>query len=983
MYIMDDVLDLMDTLGETLEKGRRTAKRLLRGQSGFSTLVTVLVIMALGAIVITPVLAFVVTGQRAGSVHKETTHRFYAADTGIQDGMWRVSSGDLPDEWKGTWDDAAYDDLVLEYALPNQVNGNDVMVKIRAMWLLAGLETPANGREPHGELVTVSNITGAGHMQVVVVADSAGNYKLDRIGVWIPQGFEYTVGSSTLEQLPASDPAHCHPTISDWKNGHTVIFDYGTAVDFADFPGVSGNRMVLAFDYTPGPGMTTSWSWCRTNRHDIYLSYSGDIKMYQIESTATNPVTGASTTVIAGNMTNESIGTYLAYYGDYAVTGNAIMRDQDAEGHYRERLYEESPGEITVIPESGTARRILLYWSGWKSYPDDVYPDDESNPNDVSTWSDANVADLQALAANYRVDHVSLRAEFDGTNYDLGTVDATEWTVLPNGSYSSPNGWSYGCQKDITDLVMGALPSDFVGNAKYWVGHAATGAAAPSDDTLQGIWGSTSSNVFIVGDSGTIVRYDGILWSTMSSGITRNFKGVWGNGDNYTAGNRVYAVGERRNVRMYDGTSWTSIDSGTSSSPTLYGVWGTGSNYAGGDRLYVAGTGGTIRSWNNSTWSAMTSGTTQDLRGIWGSGRDWAGGNRVYAVGTRGTSAGTILQYNGSAWGAMSGVPRVHLYGVWGSGTNWAANDRVYAVGASGTILSYNGTSWSTMGSGTTEILYGVWGTSATDVYAVGASGTILHYTPTTGWQPMTSNSVRNLYGAWGTSTTNIYVVGESTGTASTILHYDGLTWTAVAGGTPLYTWVNNHSGETTTASTDFPLSDIASNEWQNAAWSVLTLYTSPVTLAHQMYLFDTFGYWNSNDDKTFTLDGFLAPAGIASESDAVKVTCFVGEGDSIYTGDNIYLNGTQLNTGSAGTAQASNNVWNGISSSGGVAGYPPGGLDLDTFTIDGHSGIIDPADSSATVRLRTGTDVWNLVYMILSFRSDIVGSGLMSYIVK
>ena len=83
---------------------------------------------------------------------------------------------------------------------------------------------------------------------------------------------------------------------------------------------------------------------------------------------------------------------------------------------------------------------------------------------------------------------------------------------------------------------------------------------------------------------------------------------------------------------------------------------------------------------------------------------------------------------------------------------------------------------------------------------------------------------------------------------------------------------------------TDYPLSDVVDNEWANACWSIITIYSSPVTLAHQMYLFDTFRYWNSNDDVTFTLDGFLAPAGIASEDDAVKVTYFVGEGDSWYS---------------------------------------------------------------------------------------------------
>jgi hypothetical protein len=978
MDIMDDVLDLMDSLGETLEKGKRTAKHLLRGESGFSTLVTVLVIMALGAIVITPVLAFVVTGQRAGATHKETTHRYYAADTGIQDGMWKVSSGDLPPWMKLDWDESVYshatDDDTL-YQLPDQINGNDVTVRIQAMWLLEGLEDPSvqQERTPDPDLVTVSNIIGAGQLQIVIVCTSPTTTSLNRIGVWIPQGFGYTVGSSTLEELAESNPAHCHPTISEWRNGHTVVFDYGTAVGFEDFPGVTGNRMVLSFDYAPGPGMTTSWSWCRTTGTDPKLAWSDDIKLYQVESTATNPDTGQSTSVISHTMTNESIGTYLAYYGDYTVTGNALLRDYDGETRYRERLYKETPGEVSVIPTSGDAKRILLYWSGWKTFPEDVF---YGGSTDVDAWSQEDQDRLQALAANYRVTKVSVRVEYNG-NYDLGTVEATKWTVLPNGSTSSPNGWSYGCQADITDLAKDALPDGFVGNAKYWIGHADLGASPPDTDTIQGIWGSSSSNVFIVGNSGTILRYNGTDWAAQSSGITRSFKGVWGSGANYAGGDRVYAVGERRNVRRYDGTSWTSIDSSTSStSATLYGVWGTGAS-----NVFVVGSSGTIRRWTGS-WSTMTSGTTQELRGIWGSGGNWAGGDRVYTVGLRGSSAATIRRYDGTSWASVTtGAPRVDLYGVWGTAWN-----NVFAVGANGTILRYNGTSWSTMSvpSGFSSTLYGVWGSSANDVFAVGADGTILHYNGTGGWSEMVSGCIEHLYGAWGSGASDVYAVGVSTGTASTILHYDGSVWNAVTSGYQVYGWVNNHSGETVVGQTAYRLGDNVVNEWANGAWSILVLYTSPVTLAHQMYLYDTFRYWNSNDDNTFTIEGFLAPAGIASEDDAVKITCFVGEGDNrYYTGEHVYVNGTLLNTGAANTPLDADNVWNGIGNSGGVTGYPPDGIDLDTFAISGLSGIIDPADSLATVRMTTGTDIWNLVYMILSFRSDKVGSGLVTYIVK
>ncbi|MBN2099088.1 MAG: hypothetical protein JW753_05765 [Dehalococcoidia bacterium] len=972
MEIMDDILDLADLLGEKLEKGRRATRRALRGEGGFSTLVTVLVILALGAMIITPLLVWVITGQRAGEAHERVTHRFYAADAGIQDGMYRIATGDIPDEWLGTWDDSVYDADPIEYTLPEQMNDCDVTVKLRPMWLLAGLEDPSYGREPHGELVTVSNIVGGGSMQIVIVSDNPGNYKLTRIGVWIPEGFTYTMGSSNIEELSPTDPAYCEPTVSEWRNGHTIIFEYATAVDFVDFPGVTGNRMVITFDYEGTGTMATSWSWCRTSRMDIYLSWSGDIKLYQVESTATDPDTGLSTTVIAGNMTNESVGTYLAFYGDYTTTGNALMRETGTD-RVRDRLYEESPGEISDIPTSGTARKILLYWSGWKESPDDAWYGNTSK--DVSTWPTEDQAALQLLADTYCVNQVSLRVEYEGYSYDLGVIDASEWTVLPNGSAWSPNGWSYGCNADITDLVLTTLPDDFVGNATYWVGHADLGGESlPSDETLQGIWGSADNDIYIVGNTGTVLHYNLSTWETQDSETSRNLRGVWGSDNTH-----IWAVGASSAIQKYTGT-WADQSRSDGRSETLNGVWGSSATdvWIVGDRFRTwdgqyrhtilhTTDGGT--NWTNDGYSITSA---QDLNGIWGSDS-----SHVYAVGT----SGRIMRYNGSAWGTMSSGTTRELYGVWGTAWN-----NVYAVGASGTILRYNGTSWSSMSSGTTQTLYGIWGSAEDDIYAVGAGGTIQHYNGTS-WSDVDSGTNRNLYGAWGTSSTNVYVVGEATSKASTILHWDGSEWAAVGGGTGLWGWHLPHSGDTSpTVTTDYPLSDVVNNEWANACWSVITLYTSPVTLAHQMYLFDTFRYWNSNDDVTFTLDGFLAPASVASEDDAVKLTYFVGEGDSWYgNGDNVYVNGTRLNPSyiNPATCAPINNAMNSTSNSGGITGYlPDDGIDLDTYSIDGSSGIIKPADSSATVRLTTGTDVWNMMYMILSFRSDTVGTGLLTYIV-
>ena len=335
-------------------------------------------------------------------------------------------------------------------------------------------------------------------------------------------------------------------------------------------------------------------------------------------------------------------------------------------------------------------------------------------------------------------------------------------------------------------------------------------------------------------------------------------------------------------------------------------------------------------------------------------------------------AGGTIRKYT-TSWASSSSGTTNTLYGIWGTASN-----NIYAVGASGTIRKYT-SSWASSSSGTTNTLYGIWGTASNNIYAVGASGTIRKYTSS--WGNSSSGTTSTLYGVWGSSSSNIYAVGAD----GTIRRYT-TSWGAVNSGTALYTWVNGHSGETANITTQNPLSDVVSNQWANACWSIITLYTSPVTLAHQMYLFDTFRYWNSEDDIEFTLDGFLAPQGIGSEDDAVRLTYFVGEGDQWYSnGDNIYLNGTQLNPGYSVDADAApdDNAMNSASVSGGVTGYPPDdGIDLDTYSIDGSDGIIDPADSEATVRLTTGTDIWNLAYMILSFRSDNVGGGCLTYVV-
>ena len=88
---------------------------------------------------------------------------------------------------------------------------------------------------------------------------------------------------------------------------------------------------------------------------------------------------------------------------------------------------------------------------------------------------------------------------------------------------------------------------------------------------LKGVWGTSETDVFAVGDNGTILHHDGIAWSSITSGIINNLKDVWGN-----TGKDVFVVGDDSTILHYNGTDWSHMNSGTKD--WLVGVWGSKGN---------------------------------------------------------------------------------------------------------------------------------------------------------------------------------------------------------------------------------------------------------------------------------------------------------------------------------------------------------------------------------------------------------------------
>ncbi len=92
------------------------------------------------------------------------------------------------------------------------------------------------------------------------------------------------------------------------------------------------------------------------------------------------------------------------------------------------------------------------------------------------------------------------------------------------------------------------------------------------------VWGSSANDVFIVGQKGAILRWNGSELKEEGAGLSDDLIGIWGTGPD-----RVAVVGGRNNgvAALWDGTEWRGLE--LSPVTGLNGVW------MRGDTLHAVG----------------------------------------------------------------------------------------------------------------------------------------------------------------------------------------------------------------------------------------------------------------------------------------------------------------------------------------------------------------------------------------------------------
>jgi len=326
--------------------------------------------------------------------------------------------------------------------------------------------------------------------------------------------------------------------------------------------------------------------------------------------------------------------------------------------------------------------------------------------------------------------------------------------------------WMMGCSEtaevDLLDPLPDAAPDTNLaadvgpkedagcdGDACADEGPCGGAAWCPVDSGLTGrfgflnVWGSSPEDVWVVGNQGRVLHWDGATWTATALDTEGALFNVRGRGPQ----------------EIWISSTPSLVACSTGFEPDRAGVVETASfaSILGTDRrrhhmalgaLWVSPLG---EVWVGASGSGTTTG------GLWRS---------AVVDGGAGWRAAAPLRVN-AIWG--SGQGDVWIVGPLTSSPHGSMSSRT-----DGTVDGTGALTWTSLDAQSDYALHGLWGSSPKDVWAVGAFGTIRHFGPNDErWRIVEVPTKKTLRAVWGSSPTDIWAVGDE----ATIVHYDGTSW--------------------------------------------------------------------------------------------------------------------------------------------------------------------------------------------------------------
>jgi hypothetical protein len=303
--------------------------------------------------------------------------------------------------------------------------------------------------------------------------------------------------------------------------------------------------------------------------------------------------------------------------------------------------------------------------------------------------------------------------------------------------------------------------------------------------SLNGVWGSSATDVWIVGSPDTVLHWDGKALAQSKTDTRQTLFGIWGSGPAdvwaYSTGDAIWHSDGFRD----GGVVWSTADADAgagagSDDPAFTGaiasIWGRSANDVWAVGPFTWTPAGSL--WHANGWSAggpswspvntnasdPSTPETISFSAIWGNAE-----GELWLVGPGGKTrhgTGALADGGVASWEAVNSGTSHDLFAVWGSGTE------VWAAGAGGTMRRF---SRSTDGSvtvtevalPTTETIQSIFGFGPNDIWAAGTGATLLHYNGNF-WTLVdvpvdaSQSAERDLFSIWGSSPAELWVVGRN-----------------------------------------------------------------------------------------------------------------------------------------------------------------------------------------------------------------------------
>jgi hypothetical protein len=1068
-------------------KTGRFLKMFRAGQRG-SAMILVLIFMAVAGMVVPPMLTYMTTGLKAGIVFEKKTQALYAAESGVNDGLWFVRYSEVGDLFGVAYN--AYDfTSSWSYTVNETLNDLAVDVAFQNVWIPkniqpAPLTSQARGIIEAGKLLVLSS-AGIGSEYRIEAAFYPGegdDLRVETLGVWLPPGYTYVEGSSTLEtDYDTSTYITSVEANIPWASGKAVIWHFAS-IPFGEFgPDVEDEdipiRSSITFQYTAdNPGtLPVAVAWMTTSgATGVPFSWDADVKVYRIKSTASD----VSVEVYATRSETRQLGA--AVKGDYVAIGNVLETSTTGDPNYRNRLLKESTATIQSgqgtgeVPETATIRDAWLYWSGWinDGHPEDVWTDDADEfATSQTVWSDDGSSftttqtvfqDLcNSFTPNWSAGGAwtATGGQFRG-RYVSGGDAARYLTLSPAINLSSYLGktvqfrWDQGegTGQETTDGL-----DYYLNNGSGWTGPFTAfrhgSISSPFTVTLTDSYKTSNFSIrfslvdnagsgeYAYIDNATITvisnRWDaGAAWVTTGGQFRGHYPGSGGDpARTLTLSSPIdlqaystqtvqlswdqgegtgQETADGLDYYLYNGSAWggpfQAFRSGSRSSPFTASI-PAGYLLSGFKmRFYLVDNAGSgeYASIDNIDISVVTN--------RWTAGAAWSIYNndefRGHYTGSGGDAARTLTLYSPIDLSLYNGMKATVSWNQSEDGANLSSSDGVrFSVGNDsgwGTWQNafHNDNPTNPLSPYTIPAIYVTSGFKIRffldDMAGSGENAYIDNIVITV--NDMGVNRVI-FNGVEVTADEQQYKEntsqGNPTGTYSYSCSYDATDLVKqmisegdlYPNGVGTYTvghvlepregdlgfsfnlYSSQNPGGSAVGATGYPLAIPSGQagsygQFTYAAWSLILIYTSPDTEGHQIYLYDDFDFVE-NASLNLPVSGFLAP----SDTTGSHATFFVGEGDAGYTGDGVRFNGQALSDGISG--YNSNNVWN--SHSNALPNPYINGIDLDTFDI---STYIQADDTSADVELWSTMEIYNVVYVLLSFRSESEFGGVITYLI-